>query len=120
MCPRKLPGCLLPRLHSDRGAGGLRRPARRAARSQPVRHERQVCRRGERAGGAHLYRDPTQKNRARLIAGDMPSNDQTTRSIMRLNRRTALAALTAMAIGPVQAHATDWPTKPVTIYVTTA
>jgi tripartite-type tricarboxylate transporter receptor subunit TctC len=39
---------------------------------------------------------------------------------MKLNRRTALAALTAMAVMPVQAHATDWPTKPVTIYVTTA
>ena len=36
------------------------------------------------------------------------------------HRRTALAALTAMAIAPSQAHATDWPSKPVTIYVTTA
>ena len=37
---------------------------------------------------------------------------------MRLIRRAALAALIALAIVP--AHATDWPTKPVTIYVTTA
>ena len=39
---------------------------------------------------------------------------------MTLNRRTALAGLTAMALVSAQAHATDWPTKPVTIYVTTA
>jgi tripartite-type tricarboxylate transporter receptor subunit TctC len=38
---------------------------------------------------------------------------------MRLNRRTVLVALTAIAIVPAQAT-TDWPTKPVTIYVTTA
>ena len=39
---------------------------------------------------------------------------------MTLNRRTALAGLTALALVSAQAHATDWPTKPVTIYVTTA
>jgi tripartite-type tricarboxylate transporter receptor subunit TctC len=39
---------------------------------------------------------------------------------MTLSRRTALAALTAMAFASVQAHANDWPTKQVTIYVTTA
>lgn len=39
---------------------------------------------------------------------------------MKLNRRAALAALTAMTIVPVSAFATDWPTKQVTIYVTTA
>jgi tripartite-type tricarboxylate transporter receptor subunit TctC len=39
---------------------------------------------------------------------------------MILNRRTALAAFAAMAIVSTQAVATDWPTKPVTIYVTTA
>jgi tripartite-type tricarboxylate transporter receptor subunit TctC len=39
---------------------------------------------------------------------------------MTLNRRTAMAVLAAMAIVPAQASATDWPTKPVTIYVTTA
>jgi tripartite-type tricarboxylate transporter receptor subunit TctC len=39
---------------------------------------------------------------------------------MTSNRRTALAALIAVAIVPAQAYATDWPTRPVTIYVTTA
>jgi len=39
---------------------------------------------------------------------------------MTLNRRVAIAALAAMAFVSMQAHATDWPTKPVTIYVTTA
>jgi tripartite-type tricarboxylate transporter receptor subunit TctC len=39
---------------------------------------------------------------------------------MKLNRRTAMAALTVMAFVSTQACATDWPTKPVTIYVTTA
>ncbi len=39
---------------------------------------------------------------------------------MKLNRRAALAALTAMTIVPVSAFASDWPTKQVTIYVTTA
>src|SRR3954447_7822719 len=39
---------------------------------------------------------------------------------MILSRRTALAAFAAMAIVSTQASATDWPTKPVTIYVTTA
>jgi tripartite-type tricarboxylate transporter receptor subunit TctC len=39
---------------------------------------------------------------------------------MTLNRRVAIAALAAMAFVSTQAHATDWPTKPVTIYVTTA
>src|SRR6187401_2742090 len=39
---------------------------------------------------------------------------------MTLSRRTALAAFAAMAIGSTQAYATDWPTKQVTIYVTTA
>ena len=40
---------------------------------------------------------------------------------MNLTRRAALAALAATAISAVPAHAaTDWPTKPVTIYVTTA
>ena len=38
---------------------------------------------------------------------------------MTLSRR-ALAAFAAMAILSTQAHATDWPTKQVTIYVTTA
>jgi len=37
---------------------------------------------------------------------------------MRLIRRVVLAALTAIVAAP--AHATDWPVKPVTIYVTTA
>ena len=39
---------------------------------------------------------------------------------MKLSRRTALSAFAAMAIVPTQASATDWPSKPVTIYVTTA
>src|SRR4029078_3156111 len=40
---------------------------------------------------------------------------------MTLSRRTTLAALTARAlVSAPQAYATDWPTKPVTIYVTTA
>ncbi len=39
---------------------------------------------------------------------------------MKLNRRAALSALTAMTIVPVSAFASDWPTKQVTIYVTTA
>jgi tripartite-type tricarboxylate transporter receptor subunit TctC len=39
---------------------------------------------------------------------------------MTLKRRVAIAALTAMAVVSTQAYATDWPTKPVTIYVTTA
>jgi len=39
---------------------------------------------------------------------------------MTLSRRTALAAFAAIAIGSTQAYATDWPTKQVTIYVTTA
>ena len=39
---------------------------------------------------------------------------------MRLTRRAALAGLTAVVIVPTAAHSTDWPTKPVTIYVTTA
>ena len=39
---------------------------------------------------------------------------------MTLSRRTALAAFAAMAIVSTQAYATDWPTKQVTIYVTTA
>lgn len=38
---------------------------------------------------------------------------------MTMNRRTALAALAALMLVSTQAHATDWPTKPVTIYVTT-
>ena len=36
------------------------------------------------------------------------------------SKRTAIAALTALALFPAQACATDWPTKPVTVYVTTA
>lgn len=39
---------------------------------------------------------------------------------MRLTGRAAFAGLTAMVIVSTAAHATDWPTKPVTIYVTTA
>ena len=39
---------------------------------------------------------------------------------MTLSRRTALAAFAAMAIVSTQAYANDWPTKQVTIYVTTA
>jgi len=39
---------------------------------------------------------------------------------MNLNRRTALAAVAAFAVLSTPAYATDWPTKPVTIYVTTA
>jgi len=39
---------------------------------------------------------------------------------MKVNRRVALAALTAVAVISPQAHAADWPTRPVTIYVTTA
>ncbi len=39
---------------------------------------------------------------------------------MALSRRTALAALAAMTIVSTQTHANDWPTKQVTIYVTTA
>ena len=39
---------------------------------------------------------------------------------MTLSRRTALAAFAAMALVSTQAYATDWPTKQVTIYVTTA
>jgi tripartite-type tricarboxylate transporter receptor subunit TctC len=39
---------------------------------------------------------------------------------MILNRHIIVAALTAMAIAPAPAHATDWPTRQVTIYVTTA
>ena len=39
---------------------------------------------------------------------------------MTLNRRVVIAALIAMAVVSTQAYATDWPTKPVTIYVTTA
>jgi tripartite-type tricarboxylate transporter receptor subunit TctC len=39
---------------------------------------------------------------------------------MRLIRRAALAASIATAIVAAPAHATDWPVKPVTIYVTTA
>jgi tripartite-type tricarboxylate transporter receptor subunit TctC len=40
---------------------------------------------------------------------------------MTLSRRTTLAAFTALAlVWAPQAYATDWPTKPVTIYVTTA
>jgi tripartite-type tricarboxylate transporter receptor subunit TctC len=39
---------------------------------------------------------------------------------MRLSRRTALAAFAAMAIVSTPTYATDWPTKQVTIYVTTA
>jgi tripartite-type tricarboxylate transporter receptor subunit TctC len=39
---------------------------------------------------------------------------------MKLSRRTALSAFAAMAIVPTQASATDWPSKSVTIYVTTA
>ncbi|MBM3530577.1 MAG: tripartite tricarboxylate transporter substrate binding protein [Alphaproteobacteria bacterium] len=39
---------------------------------------------------------------------------------MTINRCAALAAMTAMAIVSTQAHATDWPTKQVTIIVTTA
>lgn len=37
-----------------------------------------------------------------------------------MNKGMALAALTALALVSAQAHAMDWPTKPVTIYVTTA
>ena len=39
---------------------------------------------------------------------------------MELIRVTALAAFTVTAIVSTQAYAADWPTKPVTIYVTTA
>jgi len=39
---------------------------------------------------------------------------------MTSSRRTVLAALIAMAFVPAQAHADDWPTRQVTIYVTTA
>jgi len=39
---------------------------------------------------------------------------------MTLSRRAALAALAAMAIVSTPTHANDWPTKQVTIYVTTA
>ena len=39
---------------------------------------------------------------------------------MRLATSAVLAALAATAIASVPARATDWPTKPVTIYVTTA
>jgi tripartite-type tricarboxylate transporter receptor subunit TctC len=39
---------------------------------------------------------------------------------MKLIRRAALAALAATMIAAAPAHATDWPTKTVTIYVTTA
>jgi len=39
---------------------------------------------------------------------------------MRLGTSAAFAALAATAIASVPARATDWPTKPVTIYVTTA
>ena len=39
---------------------------------------------------------------------------------MQLGRRTAIVALIAAAFVSRTAHATDWPTKQVTIYVTTA
>ena len=39
---------------------------------------------------------------------------------MTLSRRITLAAFTVLALFSTQAYATDWPTKPVTIYVTTA
>ena len=39
---------------------------------------------------------------------------------MKLNRRTIMAALTAMTIVSAPAHATDWPNRQVTIIVTTA
>lgn len=39
---------------------------------------------------------------------------------MKLNRRIVIAALAAMTTVSTQAFGTDWPTRPVTIYVTTA
>src|SRR6478735_9787055 len=39
---------------------------------------------------------------------------------MKLIKRAVLAAFAAMTIISAPVHATDWPTKPVTIYVTTA
>jgi tripartite-type tricarboxylate transporter receptor subunit TctC len=39
---------------------------------------------------------------------------------MTLNSRTAMTALAVVAIVSTQAHATDWPTRPVTIITTTA
>jgi tripartite-type tricarboxylate transporter receptor subunit TctC len=39
---------------------------------------------------------------------------------MKLNRRTAIAGLFLLGLGSTQANATDWPTRSVTIVVTTA
>ena len=37
-----------------------------------------------------------------------------------MNKHITLAALTALALVSAQAHAIDWPIKPLAIYVTTA
>ena len=51
---RDLRGFDVPWLHHRRGARGVRRSPRSTARGQPVRHEREICRCGQRGRGAGL------------------------------------------------------------------
>jgi len=53
---------LQPQLPHRAGRGGLLRPLAGEPRHQPLRHERQIRRRGEDVGGARLFRQPPQRH----------------------------------------------------------